>query len=296
MNGNATVNPVDRFGLTLFFAVALHAVVILGISFNLDEPKRPANPNRTLEIMVLQQPKKAKTPEKADYLAQISQAGGGNQEKKARPTMTAPSLKPAPLRSPAPLNQPLKQPTPTPAKKVKKVLSQKSPAKKRVLTKPKSPPKKPPKKRITAAQLLASANPEIARLTAEIARKESAYAKRPRKKYISASTKEHKYASYLDSWRRKVERVGNLNYPDEARSKRLYGNLVLEVSIRQSGEVSEIVVRTASGHKLLDDAAKRIVRQSAPFAPFPAEIREETDIIVITRTWQFLNSNRLYAK
>ncbi|MEJ1296132.1 MAG: energy transducer TonB [Candidatus Sedimenticola sp. (ex Thyasira tokunagai)] len=296
MNGSTTVTPVDRFGLTLFVAVALHAVVILGISFSLDEPKRPANPDRTLEIMVLQQPKKTEAPKKADYLAQITHAGGGNQEKKARPTTVAPSPKPAPKQIPAPQNRPVKQPAPIPPKKVKKVLSQKSPAKKRVVTKPKTPPKKPLKKRVTAAQLLASANPEIARLTAEIARKERAYAKRPRKKFISASTKEHKYASYLDSWRRKVESVGNLNYPDEARRKKLYGNLVLEVSIRQGGDVSEIAVRRSSGHKLLDDAAIRIVKQSAPFAPFPAEIREETEIIVITRTWQFLKSNRLFAK
>ncbi len=180
---------------------------------------------------------------------------------------------------------------------MKKVLHPKKSGKKAGRNKTrKAPPEKPQKRKVSVARLLASASPEIARLTAELDRKAKAYAKRPRKKFLSAATKEHKYASYLDGWRRKVVRVGNLNYPDEARRRKLHGDLVLEVSIRRDGHVNKIVIRKPSGHKLLDDAAKHIVNLAAPFAPFPAEIREETDIIVITRTWQFLNSNRLFAK
>ena len=145
----------------------------------------------------------------------------------------------------------------------------------------------------TAAQLFASRGEEIARLTAELERKGSAYAKRPRRKAISASTTEYKYAAYLDAWRRKVESIGNLNYPDEARRKRLYGDLVLHVAVRSDGSVERIRLLHSSGHKLLDDAAKGIVRLAAPFAPFPPDILEETDILDITRTWQFLSSNRL---
>lgn len=296
MNGQATVNPVDRFGLTLFVAVALHVVVILGISFKLEKLKPPANPDRTLEIMVLQHPKKAKQPDKADFLAQTDQQGGGNQEEKVRPTTVAPPPPPKPEPIPVQQSQPVQQPTPAPPQQAKKVLTQKQPAKKQIATKPKPPVKTEVKKKLTAAQLLASSNMEIERLTAELDRKARAYAKRPRKKFLSASTKEHKYANYLDGWRRKVERIGNLNYPDEARRRKLYGNLVLEVSIRQDGRIKEIVIRKSSGHKLLDDAAKNIVKLSAPFSPFPAEIREETDIIVITRTWQFLNSNKLFSR
>jgi protein TonB len=150
--------------------------------------------------------------------------------------------------------------------------------------------------KVTAAQLLASTTQEIKRLTAELDRKTDAYAKRPRRKTLSASTQEYKYANYLDAWRRKVERVGNLNYPDEAKRRRLYGNLVLHVAIRPDGTVKTINVRKSSGHKLLDDAAIRIVKLSAPFAPFPGEIRKETDIIDIIRTWQFRNNDQLFSK
>jgi protein TonB len=143
---------------------------------------------------------------------------------------------------------------------------------------------------------MASTNQEISRLTAELHRKTEAYAKRPRHKHISARTKEYKYASYLDAWRRKVERVGNLNYPDEARRQRLHGSLILHVALRPNGTIINVWVRRSSGHKLLDDAAVRIVKLAAPYAPFPAEIRKETDVLDITRTWQFLSSNQLLAK
>jgi protein TonB len=148
----------------------------------------------------------------------------------------------------------------------------------------------------SARQLLASKNIEIARLTAELERKTLAYAKRPKRKAISASTREYKYAAYLDAWRRKVERIGNLNYPDQAKRNKLYGDLVLHVAVKADGSVEQIRVLHSSGHKILDDAAVRIVRLAAPFSPFPNEIRKETDILDITRTWQFLRSGKIYAE
>lgn len=297
MSDAATISPVDRFGLTLFVAVVFHATIILGISFNLEQPKKQSSSDNTLEIMIVQHPKKAEKPEKADFLAQTSHTGGGEQQEKVRPkTVVAPST-PTPAPVPVKQNLPVKPPTQAPEKKKpKKVFTKKAPAKKKITVKPKKQPLPPKKVKVTAAQLLASSNQEIARLTAELDRKTKAYARRPRKKYITASTQEYKYANYLDAWRRKVERIGNLNYPDEARRRKLYGNLVLQASIRQDGQVKSINIRKTSGHKLLDDAAIRIVKLSSPFAPFPAEIREETDIIVITRTWQFLSTNRLFSK
>jgi len=143
---------------------------------------------------------------------------------------------------------------------------------------------------------LAQTNQEIQQLTAELDLKMSAYAKRPRRKFVSAATQEYKYASYLDAWRKKVERIGNLNYPDEAKRRKLYGDLILHVAIRPDGTVKEINIKKSSGYKLLDDAAIRIVHLAAPFAPFPAEIREETDIIDIIRTWQFRSNNQLSSR
>jgi protein TonB len=122
------------------------------------------------------------------------------------------------------------------------------------------------------------------------------YAKRPKRKSINASTKEYKYTAYLDSWRKKVERIGNLNYPKQAKRGRLYGNLMLHVAVKADGSVEQIKVLHSSGQKILDDAAIRIVRMSAPFSPFPNEIREETDILDIIRTWQFSRSGQLHAQ
>jgi protein TonB len=109
----------------------------------------------------------------------------------------------------------------------------------------------------------------MASLNAELSQRMSSYAKSPRRKWISASTREHKYAAYMEAWRAKVERVGNLNYPDEARRRRLSGALLLDVALNADGSVNDIRVRRSSGHKVLDDAAVRIVRLAAPFARFP---------------------------
>jgi len=146
--------------------------------------------------------------------------------------------------------------------------------------------------RLTATDILASRGEEIARLTAKIDEETTAYAHRPRRKAVTATTQEYKYASYLETWRRKVEAIGNLNYPEEARRLKLYGSLILRVALRADGSLEEVRVLRSSGSDVLDQAAVRIVHLAAPFAPFPPEIRKETDFLDITRTWQFLTNNR----
>lgn len=143
----------------------------------------------------------------------------------------------------------------------------------------------------TAAQLITRSF-ALASLNAELEQKLENRAKRPRLKFISANTQESLYASYMEAWRAKVERIGNLNYPDEARQRELSGSLLLDVALKPDGSVLEIVVRKSSGHKVLDDAAVRIVELAAPFSRFPDDIRKEVDILHITRTWRFLNSNQ----
>lgn len=141
----------------------------------------------------------------------------------------------------------------------------------------------------TATALLTNSF-KIASLSAEIRRKMEAKAKRPKRKFISATTKEYRYASYMEAWRSKVERVGNLNYPEAARKQNMSGNLILDVALNADGSINQITIRRSSGQKILDDAAIRIVQLASPFAPFPQQISEETDILHITRTWQFLNN------
>ena len=151
---------------------------------------------------------------------------------------------------------------------------------KKTIKKPKTP---------SATELLTNSF-KIASLSAEIRRKMEAKAKRPRRKFISATTKEYKYAAYMEAWRSKVERVGNLNYPDQARKQNLSGSLVLDVALNQDGSINEITIRRSSGEKILDDAAIRIVELAAPYGPFPQHIKDETDILHIMRTWQFINN------
>jgi protein TonB len=154
----------------------------------------------------------------------------------------------------------------------------------------------PPATQALSAAALISRSRAMASLSAEIDRRLQAYAKRPKRKWITARTKEHKYAAYMEAWRQKVERVGNLNYPDEARRRNLSGNLLLDVALRADGSVDEVILRRSSGEKVLDDAAIRIVNLAAPFARFPKSIAEETDILHVERTWQFLSGNRFASR
>jgi protein TonB len=146
---------------------------------------------------------------------------------------------------------------------------------------------------IDAAQIFASRNAEIDRLNASLQAKNAAYASRVRRKSVDASTRELSYASYLGAWARKVERIGNLNYPQAAKDQRMFGSLILHVAIRADGSVEQIRVVRSSGYALLDEAAARIVELAAPYAPFPPDIAAETDVLDIVRTWQFLRGGGL---
>ena len=142
----------------------------------------------------------------------------------------------------------------------------------------------------TAKQLIARSLAEAANHT-ELVDRINIKTDRPRRKYISASTRDHKFTAYMEAWRAKVERVGNINYPSKARKQRLSGNLLLDVAIRQDGTVQQITIRRSAGNKVLDRAAIKIVELAAPFAPLPQKIAEEVDILHITRTWKFVDDS-----
>jgi protein TonB len=134
----------------------------------------------------------------------------------------------------------------------------------------------------------------IARIEGEIAQRMEAYNQRPRKKFIGARVDEYRFAQYVEDWRQKVERVGNLNYPSAARG-RLYGSLVLTAVIKSDGSLDRVEVNRSSGQKVLDQAAARIVKLAAPYAAFPANISRDTDVIEITRTWTFTRQDELHG-
>ena len=304
----SAVPPSERLGVSVLVALVVHALVVFGVTFVPEDPPRESR--NTLDVVLV--PKKTeKPPEKADYLAQVSQEGGGESPEKARPTTPTPAPLPAPepevtsAAPPPPPPPPPAEPEP-PAKQV--VTSRE--AKTKVAPPEQEPPPEPAPKsrpepepepqpesrpRVSAAQLI-NRSLEMATLSAELDVRMKRYAERPRRKYINARTREYKYAAYMEAWRSKVERVGNLNYPDEARRRQLSGSLLLDVALNADGSINKIRLRRSSGEKVLDDAAVRIVRLAAPFAPFPKDIRDETDILHIERTWQFLGSNRLFAR
>ena len=134
---------------------------------------------------------------------------------------------------------------------------------------------------------------EMVNLEEQLNESRQAYAQRPRHIYISARTQEFKYANYMSEWVKKVERVGNLNYPDEARRAGLSGKLIMDVTMNADGTVRNINILRPSGHPVIDEAAIRIVNLAAPFAPFPSEIMKDADILHITRTWEFSTTNQL---
>jgi protein TonB len=140
---------------------------------------------------------------------------------------------------------------------------------------------------------MASAAMEMDRLEALIAKQQDVYQKRPKRKFIGARTKEYKYALYVEAWRQKVEKIGNLNYPEAARNLKLYGQLQMTVSINADGSIESIELNRSSGHKLLDEAAKHIVELGAPYARFPDDVQSEIDILSITRTWTFTKQDSL---
>lgn len=264
--------------MTLFFAIALHAIIILGITFGQFDNTPPENVLPTLDITVSN--RRTPAPDEADYLAETSQDGGGNTTEKIQPTQTIPEQAPAVIPQ---------QPVESPAQVVSASVAEK----KVHQEKTESPETEQPE--ITATELI-ERSMEMVNLNEQLNESMQAYAHRPRHIYVSARTQEYKYANYMSEWVKKVERVGNLNYPDEARRAGLTGKLIMDVTMNADGTVRNISIMRASGHKVIDEAAIRIVNLAAPFPPFPEDILKDADIMHITRTWEFSTSNQLKSR
>ncbi|PIE40942.1 MAG: energy transducer TonB [Gammaproteobacteria bacterium] len=283
------VSANDRLMFTTFLAGVLHAILILGIGWTYMEHKT-ASP--TLEI-TLAQHKAKQAPDEADFLAQANQQGSGTlEEKKQLSTTEMANFEDNVIRKVDPVQQAATQPPkkPTAAKLVATTASSRN------KTVQKSPQKVDPTATLAneSAVSMLQRSLEIASLEAQLKEKRQARAKRPRKRQLTAaSAKAVADAFYLNSWREKVERVGNQFYPQEARKKKLFGSLRMMVSVSADGEVQDIRVLRSSGHAVLDQAAVQIVRRASPFAPFPPEIAKDTDILEIIRTWRFEKGNQL---
>lgn len=268
-------------------SVLLHAAV-LSLHFEFPDLKQSFKRDSGLEV-VLVNARHARAPEKAEALAQANLDGGGNTDAKQ---MASTPVPPKDRRKDGDQLMDAKRKVQELEAAQRKLVAEAKkvrPTTQTVQQNSDAPAETP--REVSGTELMDSAA-AIARLEAKIDKNLNEYAKRPRKKFIGARTKEYRFAQYVEDWRLKIERVGTLNYPDSARGK-LYGSLLMSVVIRADGSVESINIHRSSGHKVLDNAARRIVELSAPFSPFPANIRKDTDILEITRTWSFTNADAL---
>ena len=273
--------------IALVLSLLLHAVV-LSIHFKLPEALGKAT-ERALDV-ILVNAKGGHKPENAQAKAQVNLEGGGNTDEDRR------------IKTPLPVSPQTQEGSDMveaqqrvadlEARQQQLLASMTS--RKSVAANARSNDAATPANAPVSGLDMATAAMNLARLEGQIARNVEEYNRRPRRKFIGARVEEYRFAQYVEDWRQKVERVGNLNYPEAARGKH-YGNLVLTVVIKSDGSLDRIELDRSSGQQVLDDAARRIVEMSAPYAPFPPAVRRDTDIIEITRTWSFTTSDRLQA-
>jgi len=286
---------LERFGLIASMQVALvastafHALLVVGLGFALVSAPKWDAPHNIMEV-VLVNAKSAKKPDKADALAQANLEGGGNTDQKLRARSPFPSLDARePSRELRAAESRMKQ-LETEAKELMTRLKSKA------VVAQIDPVAQGTAKPDEQARDLVEKSLEIARLEAQIRRDYQAYQERPKRRFIGARAQEYRFAQYVDNWRIKIERIGNLNYPEEAKARRIYGALQLTVAIKADGEVESVEINRSSGYKILDQAAVRIVRLASPFDRFPDNIRADTDILHITRTWTFTRSDQVLAE
>ncbi len=278
------IGEPERLSATFVLSLLVHGVLILGLGFALDDAA-PVMP--TLDV-ILTETQSPLTKKQADFLAQANNQGGGEHDKSTRPREAQAGRIPQPEQGIAPMPLRAQSPSPSPPPQARVVSNLRSPDRVPV---PQARPQVDPDTR-PPGQHKIEHDMAMARLAAEIHLRSQRYAKRPKRKFISASTREYAYATYLRGWVDRVERVGNLNYPDEARRRRIGGLLVISVAIRRDGSVERADIIQSSHIPMLDAAALRIVKLSEPFAPLP-KTEEDVDILHVTRTWQFLPGGEL---
>ena len=270
----------DRFAVSVVMALALHLVILLGVGFVLDF-KPLTHPLETLDVVLVNW-RSEKKPDEADFLAQASQQGGGESTEASRPSQENTGASPGPADGDDPLDQQEQVSSVADAAREQVLIEDDKAEFTQQITSIEQP--EPP---LPSAASLMQESMTMAKLQPGIQRDRESQSKLPRRKWISANTREYEYAAYMQAWVAKVERVGNLNYPEEVRHQKLTGDLVMTVGIRVDGSVESIDIQRSSGKPQLDQAATRIVRLAGPYSPLPEHINAAVDVLHITRTWRF---------
>ncbi len=278
------IGETERLRATFVLSVLLHAMVVFGLGFALEDAA-PLLP--TLDV-IQTRTQTPLTPAQADFLAQASNQGGGEHARSTRPSAPQAGPLPQPKDGLAPRPLRAQTPAPSPPPEARVVASASGDV---ALPTPQARPETPPDDAPRGREKV-ERDIEMARLAAEIQLRSVEYAKRPKRKFVSASTREYAWAQYLRGWVDRVERVGNLNYPDEARRRRIGGLVVISVGVRRDGSVESVRIIRSSRIPMLDEAALRIVKLSEPFAPLPKS-SEDPDVLHVTRTWQFMPGGEL---
>ena len=277
-----------RFQYAVLASMLLHAFVLFGIKFSPPDLSKLSNFAPSLEIVLVNAKSKTQ-PLQADTLAQHNLDGGGTTDLDRS------------AKSPLPVSRNDKQ-TAEVAMESSRVQQLEQEARKlmtqvnsqtRVESAPPQAQQQAESKTAPTAQDIMNKSLEIARLEAQISKDWDSYQKRPRRQFVGARTREYRFSRYIDDWRLKIERIGTVNYPAAAREQKIFGSLQLTVSIRPNGAVESVEINRSSGHKVLDEAAVRIVHLGSPYAAFPPDIAKDTDILSITRTWIFTRSDQL---
>jgi protein TonB len=285
---------LERFGVVasmqvaIIASIALHAFLIVGLGFRIPGAPQWDAPHNVMEV-VLVNAKSATKPQKADALAQANLDGGGNTDRKLRARSPFPSVDPRDPSQEVRAAEARRKQLEIEARELMTQLKSKA----AVAVDPVVAGAAQADKE---ARDLIDKSLEIARLEAQIRRDHLAYQERPKRVFIGARAQEYRFAQYVDNWRLKIERIGNLNYPEEAKARKIYGSLQLTVAIKADGEVESVEINRSSGHRFLDQAALRIVRLAAPFDRFPDNIRIDTDILHVTRTWTFTRADQVLAE
>jgi protein TonB len=270
----------DRFTASFILALGFHAIVLLGIGFVLDF-KPLTHPLESLDVVLVNW-RSESTPDEADFLAQASQQGGGESTEASRPSQENAGASPGPVDGDDPVDQHEQQSMVVDAAREQVLVENRDAELNQQITTIVQPDTPLP----TAASLMQESM-TMAKLQPGVHLERDAQSKLPRRKWISANTREYEFAAYMQAWVAKVERVGNLNYPEEVRRLKLVGDLVMTVGIKRDGSVEGIDIRRSSGLPQLDQAATRIVRLAGPYAPLPDHINANVDVLHITRTWRF---------
>jgi protein TonB len=281
-----------RFGAAGVLSLLVHAFVIFGLTFTMPDLRGLQNLTPPLEVVLVNTKSPAK-PRKADALAQHNLDGGGNTDAKQRAKSPLPAITQDTQTTELQLAQKqvarLEQQAQRLLARKGKPAVQSAGAKPEVLLQPEPVP-------VADSTELLQRSLAIARLEAQISKDWNSYQERPRRKFIGARAQEYRFARYVEDWRQKIERIGELNYPQAARDQRVYGSLVATVSIKANGTLEKIQIDRSSGHKLLDEATIRIVTLAAPYSAFPANIARDTDILHITRTWTFTRADQFVSQ